>query len=180
MKPGTPHAILVTIACLGCAAAGPSVEPLTAAGVAGARQPGPATRYRVGDYIVYRYSGAFSTAPVLLREGVRAQQGNRLRIDVTLTRGDEVRRWIQVLTDTAENQQNNVIDGLYEVIDGEAVTLLLGPVVGDVFGGFALGTMGGIAGGAFAGAVAAAALGGFLDRHNLGVLTGTSGDADVE
>lgn len=87
------------------------------------RATAPSTRYRQGDFIVYRYSGAFSSAPVTLREEVRAQEGNRLRIDVTATRGAEERRWIQVLTDTPENQRNNVIDALYELIDGKPVKL---------------------------------------------------------
>lgn len=88
-----------------------------------ARATASTTRYRPGDFIVYRYSGAFSPAPVTLREEVRAQDGNRLRIDVTATRGAEERRWIQVLTDTPENQRNNVIDALYEIIDGKPIRL---------------------------------------------------------
>lgn len=83
----------------------------------------PSTRYRVGDFVVYRYSGAFSPVPVVLRELVRAQEGHRLRIDVTATRGAEELRWIQVLTDTPENQRNNVIDALYQVNDGTPVKL---------------------------------------------------------
>jgi hypothetical protein len=78
----------------------------------------PETRYRVGDFVVYRYAGSALSSPVVLREEVVAQQGNRLRIDVTATRGEEKRRWAQVLTDTPANQKNNVVDALY-VAEGE-------------------------------------------------------------
>lgn len=83
----------------------------------------PHTRYRAGDFIVYRYRGAFTPAPVELREEVRAQEGERLRIDVTLSTAGARSRWIQVLTDTPENQRDNVIDALYEVVDGRPVRL---------------------------------------------------------
>ena len=81
------------------------------------------TRYRVGDFVVYRYSGSFSIASVTLREEVMAQQGTRVRIDVTATRGADVRRWIQVVTDTPENEKGNVVDALYEM-QGEKWALL--------------------------------------------------------
>jgi hypothetical protein len=74
----------------------------------------PSTRYRVGDYVVYRYDGIYSVQPVLFREEICAQEGNRLRIDIQVIRDQEQRRWIQVVTDTPENQRNNVIDALYE------------------------------------------------------------------
>jgi hypothetical protein len=73
----------------------------------------PETRYRVGDFVVYHYGGSALQSPVVLREEVVAQHGNRLRIDVTATRGEEKRRWAQVLTDTPANQKNNVVDALY-------------------------------------------------------------------
>ena len=83
------------------------------------RQPKPNTRYRLGDFVVYRYSGTFSAAPVTLREEIKEKDGNRLTIEVEARRGAETRRWIQVVTDTPENQANNVIDELYEIVDGE-------------------------------------------------------------
>jgi hypothetical protein len=79
----------------------------------------PATRYRVGDHVVYRYGGTTLAAPVVLTERIVAQAGNRLEIEVTAVRGEEARRWVQVVTDTPENQRNDVIDELYEVVDGE-------------------------------------------------------------
>ena len=54
----------------------------------------PATRYRVGDFAVYRYQGAALEEPVTLREEVVAQQGNRLRFDVTAIRASGQRAWI--------------------------------------------------------------------------------------
>ncbi len=95
MKPVGLLVVMLPAAIAACAApvtvkkdatiAVPDAKPLAA----------PTTRYRVGDFIVYRYSGAFSTTPVLLREEVRAQQGNRLRIDVTA--GGEIARFEQIL-----------------------------------------------------------------------------------
>lgn len=101
-----------------------SVEPARPARTATPPPPGaPATRYRVGDFVEYRYRGTFTAAPVVFRETVRAQEGNRLRIDIVVTRGSEERRWVQILTDTPENQRNNVIDALYEWKDGRYVKL---------------------------------------------------------
>jgi len=77
------------------------------------------TRYRVGDYVVYRYSGLFTPEPVLLRERVAEQRGNRLTIDVVATRGSERRHWQQVVTDTPANERNDVIDELYEYVGSE-------------------------------------------------------------
>ncbi len=107
----------------GCASPG-AVDRPTAPGTTDPAAPTtPRTRYRVGDFIVYRYGGAFTPVPIELREEVRAQEGERLRIDVTLRMGDESSRWVQVLTDTPANQQSNVIDGLYELVDDKAVKL---------------------------------------------------------
>jgi hypothetical protein len=76
------------------------------------------TRYRTGDYVVYRYSGSFTPSPVTLREEVLEQQDNRLTIEVRVERGTEKRRWLQVLTDTPENEKNNVVDELYLLSEG--------------------------------------------------------------
>lgn len=77
-----------------------------------------ATKYRVGDFVAYEYIGDFSPEPVTLREQVMAQEGNRLRIDVTAQRGKEVRRWVQIVTDTPDNEKNNLVDALYEEKNG--------------------------------------------------------------
>lgn len=107
-KRRVPRLVTGLLLAMGCATAAPAP-----------RKGAPATRYRVGDFIVYRYSGAFTAEPVLLREEIVSQEGNRLEIDVTATRGEERRRWIQVVTDTPENQSGNVVDELYEVVGGE-------------------------------------------------------------
>ncbi len=77
------------------------------------------TRYRKGDFVVYRYAGVYTPEPVELRERIVEQHGDRLTIDVTATRGTEQRHWQQVVTDTPENQKNNVVDELYEYAGSE-------------------------------------------------------------
>ena len=101
-----PFHFVVAAAVVACGgASAPSVTAPSAA---------PSSRYRVGDFVVYRYSGSFSAEPVTMREEVTAQEGLRLRIDVSVTRGAESRRWVQIVTDTKENEANNVLDALYE------------------------------------------------------------------
>ena len=73
------------------------------------------TRYRVGDFVEYRYSGSFSPDPVVLREKITEQNDNHLAIEVHATRGADERGWIQWVTDTPENQKNNVVDKLVEL-----------------------------------------------------------------
>ncbi|MBX7190737.1 MAG: hypothetical protein K1X94_01685 [Sandaracinaceae bacterium] len=97
-----------------------------------ARPPGPSTcgalrseplrgtRYRVGDYVVYRYSGTLVGEPMLLREEITDQEEDHLTIEVTVTRGDAtVRRWAQEVIDTPENQAANRIEALC-VFEGES------------------------------------------------------------
>jgi len=83
----------------------------------------PPTKYRTGDFVVYRYSGLFSRLPVLLREEVVAQRGNRLSIEVTARRGDEERRWVQVVEDTPGNRAANRVEELVELKDGKRIRL---------------------------------------------------------
>jgi hypothetical protein len=73
------------------------------------------SRLRAGDYVVYAYSGSYSKLPVTLRERVLAQDGLRLTIEVAAQRGDEQKRWLQVVTDTPENREKNLVDELYEL-----------------------------------------------------------------
>ena len=72
-----------------------------------------------GGFVVYRYDGTYTEAPVTLEEEVTGVEGNRLTIEVTATRGEETRRWVQIVTDTEENRRDNVVDELYEIVDGE-------------------------------------------------------------
>lgn len=132
------HAIVApAILVLGCGAAAPptrtapalqpaaTAEPTAATGSASASAAAtppaaePGTRYRIGDYVVYRYDGSALPAPVTLTEEIVAQQGLRLEIQVTARRGTEQRRWIQVVTDTPENRSNDVVDELYLVENGQ-------------------------------------------------------------
>jgi hypothetical protein len=103
--------LLASVAGAGCAAgqSRPEATP----------DDGASTRYRVGDRVVYQYRGSSLEAPVTLTEQIVAREGNRLEIEVTSVRGSERRQWVQVVTDTPENQRNNVIDELYEVLDGQ-------------------------------------------------------------
>jgi len=81
------------------------------------------TLYRLGYFVVYQYGGPALAEPVSLREEVTAQEGDRLRLDVTATRKSGTRAWVQVLTDTPENQRKNVVDAVYEKVDGRFVKL---------------------------------------------------------
>lgn len=95
--------------------------PSAAATSAASAEPvseAPLTRYQVGDWVTYRYSGHFSEEPVTLREEIIEQKGPKLRIRITIERGGEKRRFDQVVTDTPENRENNVVDELYE-LDGD-------------------------------------------------------------
>lgn len=74
------------------------------------------SKYRKGDKVVYAYTGSFSAVPVKLTEEVLSvTAGNVLEIKVTAERGAAKRSWIQVVTDTPENQRNNLVDALFEL-----------------------------------------------------------------
>ncbi len=81
--------------------------------------PTPSTAYRVGDFVVYAYTGSALAAPVEIREEIVEVSGIRLTILVEASRGDERRRWKQVVTDTPENRANDVVDELYELVGQE-------------------------------------------------------------
>ena len=81
-------------------------------------QPTPQTRYRTGMFVTYRYEGSYRATPITLHEEVVEQQGNKLTIEVHVDAGDEQRTFRMHMTDTPENQRNNVVDAL-EVRDGE-------------------------------------------------------------
>jgi hypothetical protein len=95
---------LLAVALLACAPAPKPVAP---------------TQYQQGDWVHYRYSGSYTLVPVDLEEHVVDQQGDKLRIRVTATRGAEIREWVQVVTDNAFNRKNNVVDELYVIKDGK-------------------------------------------------------------
>lgn len=81
------------------------------------------TKYHRGDFVVYQYSGTFSPQPVALREEILSVRGLRLEISVRATRGSEERHWVQIVTDTIENQRSNIVDELY-VVEGNGRTRL--------------------------------------------------------
>lgn len=93
-----------------CGASTPHVATQTQAGASG-------TRYRVGDYVVYRYAGRLiGVEPMLLMEEVISQDGDMLVIEVTLSRGhDTVRAWRQTVIDTEENRAANRVEALCEL-----------------------------------------------------------------
>ncbi|MGE0787482.1 MAG: hypothetical protein AB7S26_17545 [Sandaracinaceae bacterium] len=79
--------------------------------------------HRVGDRVRYVYTGLFTDDPVTLEEEITEADGLRLTMTVQAHRGPEVRTWIQVVTDTAENRERNVVDELYEVRGSDWVRL---------------------------------------------------------
>jgi hypothetical protein len=89
---------------------GPAVTP-----VGGAL---PASELQVGSYVVYRFSGRFSSAPVTLREEVVSKDAGRVSIAVHATRGHEERSWLQVGPDTADARWNNTVDEIWVTRDG--------------------------------------------------------------
>lgn len=76
------------------------------------------TRYRVGDWVVYEYTGSWFDEPVRLTERIIAQEGRRLEIEVVASRGMEQRAWVQVVTDTEANRKADKVDELYRLVDG--------------------------------------------------------------
>jgi hypothetical protein len=110
--------VLVACTCLVLAACGGTKKPpppVATPAPAPSRGAPNETKYKVGDFVVYRFSGAYSEKPVEMREEVIEIKGNRLAIDVKATRGRETRHWIQVVTDTEENQRKSIVDELYVV-----------------------------------------------------------------
>jgi hypothetical protein len=93
---------------------------------------GPTTRFREGDWVQYRYSGAYTKQPVVLREEVKVRQGIKLRIEVSARRGVDERKWIQIVTDTPENRANQVVDELF-LVDHDVPQKLPNPKNRDLF-----------------------------------------------
>ncbi len=132
---------LFTVTAIGCTAAttapaeGPpeptalapieTAEPAeTAAPTTAPPEAALGTRYRVGDYVIYEFSGSALKAPVTITEDIIGQDGLRLEIQVTAERSAEERTWVQVVTDTRENRQNEKFDALYLVKDGKREKLV--------------------------------------------------------
>lgn len=62
------------------------------------------TARRAGDFVVYRFSGAFRKAPATLTERVLAREGDELVIDVTLDDGGAKRSLRVRMSDDAETR----------------------------------------------------------------------------
>ena len=75
----------------------------------------PASKYRVGDFVEYKYSGSFLTQPLFLNEEVIEKLGNQLTILVHLKISTKERRWKQFVTDTPENKKSNHVDRLVQI-----------------------------------------------------------------
>lgn len=124
---------IVSLAALVCCSPGvsttrpsPEPSPLNPPPAPSAALPAegtPTTQYRVGDFVEYLYSGTMLSLETRLTERIVRQEGNQLRIEVHAVRGDESLKWVQVVTDTPENQKNEVIDELYEEREGTLVRL---------------------------------------------------------
>lgn len=69
-------------------------------------------KYRVGDYILYEYSGSFSEKKVFLQECIVNVSDLYLIIEVSLRRGADHKLWRQVVIDTPENRDRNHIEAL--------------------------------------------------------------------
>lgn len=94
-----------TLLLLALAACGPNKPP--------EGPKGPTTRFREGDFVVYRYTGTYTKEAVVLREDIASQKGLELRINVSVRRGIDERKWVQVVTDLPENRKGEVVDALY-------------------------------------------------------------------
>jgi hypothetical protein len=77
----------------------------------------------VGDAIVYRFSGAFSRDPVMVREEVLAMDDKRATIEVHATRGHEERRWTQIGPLGNDARWNNAVDEIKDIPNPDDATL---------------------------------------------------------
>ena len=76
---------------------------------------------RVGDFVVYRYSGLFSPDPVTLRMEVLSREGDAIEIEYLMGRGEERRQWIEIL-DVGLEREFPTLKALFEVVDGQRVS----------------------------------------------------------
>jgi hypothetical protein len=63
---------------------------------------------KAGDFIVYRFSGSFRKAPLLLTERVIARRAAMLTVDITVEEGD-TKRQLRVKIDEASAVKNDVV-----------------------------------------------------------------------
>lgn len=77
----------------------------------------------VGDAIVYRFSGSYSSEPVTVREEVRALDDKHVTLEVHATRGREERRWTQVGPVGNDARWNNAVDRIEDLPNPDDATL---------------------------------------------------------
>jgi len=73
-----------------------------------AEAPAKSARREVGDYVVYRFSGSFQSAPVTLTERVVAREKNTLVLDLILEEGGS-KRELRVRTSDAPESRGDVL-----------------------------------------------------------------------
>jgi hypothetical protein len=77
----------------------------------------------VGDAIVYRFSGSFTSEPVTVRQEVRALDDKHVTIEVHATRGHEERRWTQLGPVGNDARWNNAVDEIKDLPNPGDATL---------------------------------------------------------
>jgi hypothetical protein len=102
-------------------ACGPSAGGAVTLPPSGAASTSP--DLHVGDAIVYRFSGSFSTEPVTVREEVRAMGDEHVTIEVHATRGHEERRWVQIGPAGNDARWNNAVDEIKDLPNPDDATL---------------------------------------------------------
>lgn len=81
------------------------------------------SRFEPGDYVVYKYSGTYRPAPVILTKKILSKQGNKLEILVEWKSGAEKRAWKEYITDTPYSRANSIVDRLVTLGGGKETEL---------------------------------------------------------
>ncbi len=100
--------LALLLLAVGCGTSGPTAH----------HWPGDAawqTTLQPGDYVVYRYTGSYTPAPVLLAKEVVESRQDLAVIDVVATRGQERRHWIEVVAGRPTDVKPGHVVELYEV-----------------------------------------------------------------
>jgi len=108
---------VLSIFLFACGGRGTGTVTLPSAGAS------TSTDMHVGDAIVYRFSGSFSSEPVTVRQEVRALDDKRVTIEVHATRGHEERRWTQIGPIGSDARWNNAVDAIENLPNPEDATL---------------------------------------------------------
>lgn len=81
------------------------------------------SRFTVGDYVAYTYRGDLLEEEVTVGEQVLAVNGDQLTLLVQARRGEERRRWIQVVRDQENLRAPPDVEGVYR-IEGDELEAL--------------------------------------------------------